>query len=134
MDIPVRRRFSKHGSANAVGLQAILDGNLGQECPSYILDRLLCIASSVTLARMFDSAITTPRIPTGESPLHSLPTDDQCCNESNGSAIPELDAALPKQIRIRAWESAPDLAGRPRREDLPPTPDRIHRRWDRFVR
>lgn len=48
--------------------------------------------------------------------------------------MPELDAALPKQTRIRAWESAPDLAGRPNREDLPPVPDRIHRRWDRFVR
>ena len=26
------------------------------------------------------------------------------------------------------------LAARPNREDLPPVPDRIHRRWDRFVR
>ena len=48
--------------------------------------------------------------------------------------MPELDAALPKQTRIRAWESAPDLTARPNREDLPPVPDRIHRRWDRFVR
>ena len=48
--------------------------------------------------------------------------------------MPELDAALPKQTRIRAWESAPDLTARPNHEDLPPVPDRIHRRWDRFVR
>ena len=78
-------------------------------------------------------------VPIGEPPLHS-PTDDQCCTESQdcteslGSAIPELDAALPKQTRIRAWESAPGLQARPQREDLPPVIDKIHRRWDRFVR
>ena len=78
-------------------------------------------------------------VPIGEPPLHS-PTDDQCCTESKdcteslGSAIPELDAALPKQTRIRAWESAPGLQARPQREDLPPVIDKIHRRWDRFVR
>jgi tRNA A37 threonylcarbamoyladenosine dehydratase len=48
--------------------------------------------------------------------------------------MPELDAALPKQTRIRAWESAPELNTRPQREDLPPVIDKIHRRWDRFVR
>jgi tRNA A37 threonylcarbamoyladenosine dehydratase len=75
-----------------------------------------------------------PLQPTGGSPLHSNSTDDQCCNASNGSAIPELDAALPKQTRIRAWESTQDPASRPKREDLPAASDRIHRRWDRFVR
>ncbi len=75
----------------------------------------------------------------GAFPLHS-PTDEHCCTESHdcleshGSAIPELDAALPKQNRIRAWESAPGMTARPQREDLPPVIDRIHRRWDRFVR
>lgn len=51
-----------------------------------------------------------------------------------GSASPEIDAALPKQIRIKAWQDSSTLAARPDRDSLPPTPDRIHRRWDRFVR
>ncbi len=51
-----------------------------------------------------------------------------------GSAIPEIAAALPKQIRIRAWEDDAALKNRPTKDDLPPVPDRIHRRWDRFVR
>lgn len=50
------------------------------------------------------------------------------------SASPEIDAALPKQIRIKAWQDSSTLAARPDRDSLPPTPDRIHRRWDRFVR
>jgi len=97
---------------------------------------LLCIASSVTLRQMTNY----PLQPTGESPLHSSSTDDQCgaenqsCTESFGSAIPELDATLRKQTRIRAWESTQDPASRPKREDLPAAPDRVHRRWDRFVR
>lgn len=62
------------------------------------------------------------------------PHEDHSCCDSVGSAIPEIDAALPRQVRIRAWETTPEAAARPRREDLPPTPDRIHRRWDRFVR
>ena len=92
---------------------------------------LLCVLSSVTLPRL----TIYPIQPTGEFPLHSPSTDDQCCTETaNGSAIPELDAALPKQTRIRAWESTLDPASRPNREDLPAAPDRVHRRWDRFVR
>ena len=35
---------------------------------------------------------------------------------------------------MRAWELSSGLASRPNPEDLPPVPDRIHRRWDRFVR
>ncbi|HQX51979.1 MAG TPA: tRNA threonylcarbamoyladenosine dehydratase [Planctomycetaceae bacterium] len=56
------------------------------------------------------------------------------CGATTGSASPELDAALPRQTRVRMWESALDLTARPKREDLPPVPERIHRRWDRFVR
>ena len=111
--------------------KTILDGNLGQECPGYIFQRL------VLNRRVRHTANRTSfdiRIPIGASLLHSPSSDDHCCSVTDGSAMPELDAALPKQTRIRAWESAPDLAVRPNREDLPAAPDRIHRRWDRFVR
>ena len=131
MDIPVRRRFSKHGSANAVGLQAILHGNLGQECPRYGFGPLAlnrCVRHTAASMSFFFNPEPEHLI------LHSPSPDNHCCTETNGSAMPELDAALPKQWRIRAWESAPDLAERPNRENLPPAPDRIHRRWDRFVR
>jgi len=60
--------------------------------------------------------------------------DLDSCSSTAGSAAPEIDAALPRQTRVRAWDDAPGLANRPCREDLPPVPDRIHRRWDRFVR
>lgn len=56
------------------------------------------------------------------------------CSTSSGSASPEIDAALPRQTRVRMWEKTPELAARPKREDLPAVPERIHRRWDRFVR
>ena len=67
-------------------------------------------------------------------------SDERDCSEGDCSATastasPELDAALPRQNRVRVWENVHDLlAARPAREDLPPVPDRIHRRWDRFVR
>lgn len=50
------------------------------------------------------------------------------------NAIPELSAGLPKQNKIRAWEVDRDAASRPQKEDLPPAPEKVHRRWDRFVR
>lgn len=72
--------------------------------------------------------------------LQDCSTDSAChdhdhdCEESIGSASPELEAALPKQTRVRAWESSLSLAQRPAASDLPAVPERIHRRWDRFVR
>ncbi len=35
---------------------------------------------------------------------------------------------------MRPWESAPGIHDRPQTADLPPVTQRIHRRWDRFVR
>lgn len=69
---------------------------------------------------------------------HSSGAEDSCCHGSqscdhqHGSALPEIEAGLPRQMKERAWESASSLTQRP--TELPPPPDRIHRRWDRFVR
>jgi tRNA A37 threonylcarbamoyladenosine dehydratase len=60
--------------------------------------------------------------------------DHDHSEEIRGSAMPEIAAMLPRQIRVRAWESPVDASARPKPSDLPPVPDRIHRRWDRFVR
>jgi tRNA A37 threonylcarbamoyladenosine dehydratase len=73
------------------------------------------------------------------SPFENIsPSISEChedpCSVKSGSAIPEVDAELPRQTRVRAWEKLPDVADRPHRDELPPVPDRIHRRWDRFVR
>jgi tRNA A37 threonylcarbamoyladenosine dehydratase len=57
---------------------------------------------------------------------------DQC--QSVGSAIPELDAGLPKQARQRVWEQNASLSARPSAADLTASPEKIHRRWDRLVR
>jgi tRNA A37 threonylcarbamoyladenosine dehydratase len=51
-----------------------------------------------------------------------------------GSAVPEVDAALPRQTKVRAWEGSLDACSRPDREDLPAPPERVHRRWDRLIR
>ena len=95
---------------------------------------MLRSAGSVTLRATFRIFTRIHQTASGGFPLHSHSTDDQCCNEIAGSAIPELDAALPKQTRIRAWESSLDGTVRPNRDELPAAADRIHRRWDRFVR
>lgn len=52
---------------------------------------------------------------------------------SYGTASPELAAGLPRQTRVRAWEHVTQLV-RPQVHELPPPPERIHRRWDRLVR
>lgn len=51
-------------------------------------------------------------------------------------ALPELDSLVSRQRRLRPWQAGADLTteSRPQRQDLPPVPERIHRRWDRFVR
>ncbi|MFN9050079.1 MAG: ThiF family adenylyltransferase [Planctomyces sp.] len=49
------------------------------------------------------------------------------------TASPELAAGLPRQTRVRAWEHVTQLV-RPQAHELPPPPERIHRRWDRLVR
>ncbi|RLS42205.1 MAG: tRNA threonylcarbamoyladenosine dehydratase [Planctomycetota bacterium] len=59
---------------------------------------------------------------------------DDACDSTSGSAIPEIEASLPRQTRVKAWEATEGLSNRPTRDELPPAPDRIHRRWDRFVR
>ncbi|MFO1002144.1 MAG: ThiF family adenylyltransferase [Planctomycetaceae bacterium] len=56
------------------------------------------------------------------------------CGAIDGSAIPEIDAALPRQTKARAWEGSLNAAARPNREDLPAPPERVHRRWDRLIR
>ena len=56
------------------------------------------------------------------------------CEPTAGSAVPEVDAALPRQTRVRAWEGSLDVGSRPNREDLPAPPERVHRRWDRLIR
>ena len=53
---------------------------------------------------------------------------------TSGSAVPELDAALPRQTKVRAWEGSLDGSSRPDRKDLPAPPERVHRRWDRLIR
>ena len=65
---------------------------------------------------------------------HESDCHDDSCESASGSAIPEVDASLPRQTRVRAWETSFDAASRPDRNSLPPAPERIHRRWDRFVR
>ena len=59
---------------------------------------------------------------------------DDACDSTSGSAIPEIEASLPRQTRVKAWEATEGLSNRPTRDEPPPAPDRIHRRWDRFVR
>ncbi len=76
------------------------------------------------------------------SDLEAVSDDAGCCHDAQacdhdhhdhqGSALPEIDAALPRQMKERTWESASAVTNRP--VELPPPPDRIHRRWDRFVR
>ena len=58
-------------------------------------------------------------------------TDSSCCEIT---ASPELAAGLPRQTRIRAWETPLDHSSRPQHTDLPAAPTTIHRRWDRLVR
>ncbi len=69
---------------------------------------------------------------------HDAEASDHCesgsCESTSGSAIPELNAALPRQTKIRAWEGALEASSRPNREDLPAPPERVHRRWDRLIR
>lgn len=60
----------------------------------------------------------------------SLPSKEPACH----SASPELQAGLPRQTRVRAWETVPSPELRPVRENLPEPIQKIHRRWDRFVR
>jgi tRNA A37 threonylcarbamoyladenosine dehydratase len=50
------------------------------------------------------------------------------------SASPELDAGLPRQTRIRSWETVPTAQQRPTLDHLPAPLQKIHRRWDRLVR
>ena len=60
--------------------------------------------------------------------------ENSACDSMDGSAIPEVIAALPRQTKVRAWEGSLDAGSRPDREDLPAPPERIHRRWDRLIR
>ncbi len=55
---------------------------------------------------------------------------DSDCNEAEKS----VTRGRTSTRRIKPWASAPTAADRPRRDQLPPPPARIHRRWDRFVR
>jgi tRNA A37 threonylcarbamoyladenosine dehydratase len=64
----------------------------------------------------------------------SCSSSSRNCTAPADSACPEIDAGLPRQTRQQVWQSPPAVAQRPAREDLPTPPDRIHRRWDRFVR
>jgi tRNA A37 threonylcarbamoyladenosine dehydratase len=41
---------------------------------------------------------------------------------------------LPRQTRVRTWESVPSPEQRPTSDSLPEPIQKIHRRWDRFVR
>lgn len=58
--------------------------------------------------------------------------DSQC--DSAGTFVPELSGQREPKRRLRPWENEPVKQLRPLREELPPPPQRIHRRWDRFVR
>ena len=57
---------------------------------------------------------------------HHGDADQSCenaaCDSMDGSAIPEVDAALPRQTKVRAWEGSLDASSRPDREDLPAPP------------
>ncbi|MFN6311689.1 MAG: ThiF family adenylyltransferase [Planctomyces sp.] len=63
----------------------------------------------------------------------SCQSGDPPAASSYGTASPELAAGLPRQTRVRAWEHVTQLV-RPQAHELPPPPERIHRRWDRLVR
>ncbi|MEY3226006.1 MAG: tRNA threonylcarbamoyladenosine dehydratase, partial [Planctomycetota bacterium] len=63
----------------------------------------------------------------------SCQSGDPPAASSFGTASPELAAGLPRQTRVRAWEHVTQLV-RPQAHELPPPPERIHRRWDRLVR
>lgn len=54
--------------------------------------------------------------------------------ETTAEHLTETQDTVVRSRRERPWQVSLTVASRPRREDLPPTPDRIHRRWDRFVR
>lgn len=60
------------------------------------------------------------------------------CAEDAGCAphgsVPELDRVTTRQRRQRPWAAAPTPESRPAAAALPATAQRIHRRWDRFVR
>ena len=59
-------------------------------------------------------------------------TDCAACDMNSGTASPEIEAGLPRQTRVRAWERP--IADRTS-EHAAVTPIlKIHRRWDRLVR
>lgn len=91
-------------------------------------------ASSDTLAAQADAVTAADCCHEPHSDCHS----DLCTSVDHqpvpaGTASPELAAGLPRQTKVRAWEHVGSLV-RPTADQLPPPPERIHRRWDRFVR
>lgn len=71
--------------------------------------------------------------PVGSDETRNWQTDELQATHSDGTASPELMAGLPRQTKVRMWEQVTRLV-RPAAHELPPPPERIHRRWDRLVR
>lgn len=76
------------------------------------------------------------------------PTGDCCdagisgpCAESacdgpvaTGTASPEAQTKLPRQVQEQVWRAVPAAEERLRSVRFPAAPEKIHRRWDRLVR
>ncbi len=56
------------------------------------------------------------------------------CESDHVAEVEQTSVVMPRVRRVQPWLGPLTVESRPKREDLPAPPEKIHRRWDRFVR